>query len=171
MFDGSMNLFVFYWIPTLSSVHKSASELPYGIIYSSFMAASMAASLAYNIIMNKRIVKHSQLLVGILLVANLCFVRLAGSKTESGAFWLFCLLEACVGMYGPCVGYLKGRLIGDDDRTTVYSVMRIPFNIFVILSLLMSRDNDNISKVFSAGSVMLTAAFVAAWVTSLRGMP
>ncbi|KAI3321376.1 DUF791-domain-containing protein [Xylariaceae sp. AK1471] len=172
MFEGSMNLFVFYWIPTLSSLRpKSSGELPYGIIYSSFLAASMAAALAYNIIMNKRIVTYTRLLVGILLVADFCFVKLAGPKTETAAFWLFCLLEACVGMYGPCVGYLKGRLIGDDSRATTYSVMRIPFNIVVIVSLLMARDNDNINGVFLTCSIMLTASFATMWVASLRGMP
>jgi hypothetical protein len=171
-FEGSMNLFVFYWIPTLNSLHpKSAGELPYGIIYSSFLAASMAAALAYNIIMNKRIVTYSRLLIGILLVADFCFVMLAGLKTETIAFWLFCLLEACVGMYAPCVGYLKGHLIDDDARATTYSVMRIPFNILVIVSLLMSGDGKNINGVFSTCSSMLTASVATMLVASLRGMP
>ncbi|TGJ83533.1 hypothetical protein E0Z10_g5228 [Xylaria hypoxylon] len=147
MFDGSMNLFVFYWIPALSSLYKSAGELPYGIIYSSFMAVSMAGALAFNIIMNKQIVKYTQLLVGVLLVAGFCFVKLAGAKTETGAFWLFCLLEACIGIFTPCVGYLKGTLIDDDTRATVYSIMRTPFNIVVIVSLVMAKGNDNIGGI------------------------
>ncbi|KAI0453781.1 hypothetical protein F5B21DRAFT_274347 [Xylaria acuta] len=171
MFDGSMNLFVFYWIPTLSSLHKASGELPYGVIYSSFMAASMAATLAFNIIMDKRIVKYSRLAVGVASVAAFCFAKLAGAKTEAGTFWLFCLLQACIGMFTPCVGYLKGRLIEDDARATVYGVMRVPFNILVIVSLLVAKDNNNIDGVFTTCALMLIASLTAMGAASLRGMP
>ncbi|KAI0192087.1 molybdate-anion transporter MOT2 [Xylaria flabelliformis] len=126
MFDGSMNLFVFYWIPKLSSLRKtsSGSEPPYGVIYSSFMAVSMAAALAFNIIMDKQVVKYSRLAVGVASVAALCFAKLAAAKSEAGTFWLFCALQACIGMFTPCVGYLKARLIDDDARATVYSVSK-----------------------------------------------
>lgn len=126
MFDGSMNLFVFYWIPTLSSLRDKAlgGELPYGVIYSSFMAASMAAALIFNIIMDKQNVRYSQLAVGVISVATFCFAKLAGARTEAGSFWLFCLLQACIGMFTPCVGYLKGQLVDDDARATVYSVSK-----------------------------------------------
>lgn len=88
------------------------------------MACSMAAALAFNIIMDRRRLKHSQLLVGVLLVAVLSFAKLSGVRTESGAFWLFCLLQACIGVFGPCVGYLKGHLIDDNARSTVYSISK-----------------------------------------------
>jgi MFS transporter, MFS domain-containing protein family, molybdate-anion transporter len=166
-----MNLFLFYWIPALSSLHKSSSELPYGIIHSSFMAASIAAALTFNIIMDKRIVSHSRLLVGVLLVAVFCFVKLVGAKTETSAFWLFCLLEACRGVFGPGVGYLKASLIDDDARAAVYSVMRTPFNILVVLSLLAAKDNTSVDGVFTTCCLMLAASLTTMWVASLRGMP
>ncbi|KAI1124734.1 hypothetical protein F5Y10DRAFT_23218 [Nemania abortiva] len=171
LFDGSMNLFLFYWMPALSSLHKSSGELPYGIIHSSFMAASMAAALAFNIIMDKRIVRYSRLLVGVLFAAVFGFVKLAAAKTETGAFWLFCLLEACRGMFAPGVGYLKANLIDDDARATVYSAMRTPFDVLVVVSLLVAKDNTNLDGVFTTCILMLTAASTAMWVASLRGMP
>ncbi|KAI1741566.1 DUF791-domain-containing protein [Xylaria scruposa] len=174
MFDGSMNLFVFYWIPKLNSLRPTASsgsELPHGVIYSSFMAVSMAAALAFNIIMDKQVVKYSRLAVGVTSVAAFCFARLAGAKNEAATFWLFCLLQACVGMFTPCVGYLKASLIDDDARTTVYSVMRIPFNILVIVSLLVAKDNSNIDGVFTTCALMLMASLTTMGAASLRGMP
>ncbi|GAW26356.1 putative major facilitator superfamily transporter [Rosellinia necatrix] len=171
MFDGSMNLFALYWIPTLGSLRVSAGELPYSIIYSSFIAASVAASLAFNIIVDTRIVKHSQLLVGVLLVAASSFAKLSSEKTENSAFWLFCLLQACLGIFGPCIGYLKASLIDDEARSTVYSAMRIPSNIFVILSLLVAKGNVNIDGVYTTCSLILVASLTIVWAASLRGMP
>ncbi|KAI0113372.1 DUF791-domain-containing protein [Daldinia grandis] len=168
MFEGSMYLFVFFWTPTLKSVQKSTGELPYGYIFSSFMASSMAAALIFNIVMQKRPFKYSRLLVGILLAANFCFVKLAGPKTEDATFWLFCLFEACVGMYWPCTGYLKGRLVDDDVRAKVYSILRIPLNIFVVVALTIAGDSQHFGKVFSTCSMLLTASFGAIWVASLK---
>ncbi|KAI1141296.1 DUF791-domain-containing protein [Hypoxylon sp. FL0543] len=168
MFEGSMYLFVFFWTPTIKSVQKSTGELPYGYIFSSFMASSMAAALMFNIVMQKRPFKYSRLLVGILLAANFCFVKLAGPKTEDATFWLFCLFEACVGMYWPCTGYLKGHLVEDDIRAEVYSILRIPLNIFVVASLAIAGYSKHFTKVFSACSMLLTASFGAVWVASLK---
>lgn len=168
MFEGSMYLFVFFWTPTIKAVQKTAGELPYGYIFSSFMASSMAAALIFNIVMQKRPFKYSRLLIGILLAANFCFVKLAGPKTEDATFWLFCLFEACVGMYWPCTGYLKGRLVGDNDRAKVYGILRIPLNIFVVVSLFIAGDSRSFSKVFGACSMLLTASFGAVWVGSLK---
>ncbi|CAJ2504690.1 Uu.00g120840.m01.CDS01 [Anthostomella pinea] len=168
MFEGSMYLFVFFWTPALESVQKSSGDLPYGFIFSSFMASSTAAALVFNIVMQRRVVKYSRLLVGIMLAANFCFMKLAGPKTEDAAFWLFCLFEACVGMYWPCIGYLKGRLVGDSDRAKVYSIMRVPLNVFVVVSLMLAGESDNFNKVFSTCSVLLTASFAIMWAASMK---
>ncbi|KAI1204988.1 DUF791-domain-containing protein [Annulohypoxylon truncatum] len=168
MFEGSMYLFVVFWTPTIKAVQKSTGELPYGTIFSSFMASSMASALIFNIVMQKRPFKYSRLLIGILLAANFCFVKLAGPKTEDAAFWLFCLFEACVGMYWPCTGYLKGRLVEDDVRAKVYGILRIPLNIFVVVSLAIAGDSKSFIKVFSACSMLLTASFGAVWAVSLK---
>ncbi|KAI5866113.1 DUF791-domain-containing protein [Durotheca rogersii] len=168
MFEGSMYLFVFFWAPTMKSAQRSAGELPYGYIFSSFMASSMAAALTFNIVMQKRPFKYSRLLIGILLAANFCFVKLAGPKTEDATFWLFCLFEACVGMYWPCIGYLKGRLVQDNARAEVYGILRIPLNIFVVVSLFLAGDSSRFTQVFGACSVLLTTSFIAVWVASLK---
>ncbi|KAK8046548.1 molybdate-anion transporter [Apiospora saccharicola] len=166
MFEGSMYLFVFCWVPALQAVQKTEGELPYGLIFSSYMACVMAASLTFNLVMQRRLLKYSRLLVGLLVMANFVFVKLCGPRDESVTFWLFCLFEACVGFYWPCIGYLKGRMIDDGNRAKVYSMMRIPLNIFVVVSLMMTRDSDGFMRVFSICSVCLTAAFGAVWAST-----
>ncbi|KAJ3567328.1 hypothetical protein NPX13_g6805 [Xylaria arbuscula] len=174
IFDSAMNLFVFYWGPALNSLHASTStaagELPYGTINAGLMAASMVGALAFNIIINKRIITYPQLSAGALLVAGLCFAKLAAGKTEAGAFWLFCLLEICTGVFGPCVSYLKGGLISDDSRTTVYSIMRVPFNVLAFVSLLVVKDNNNVGAVFATCSLLLVASFTTTLAATWRGI-
>jgi MFS transporter, MFS domain-containing protein family, molybdate-anion transporter len=168
-FESSMYLFVFFWVPALKSVKQSSGDLPLGIIFASFMASVMAASLTFNIVMQRRMIKHTRLLVLLLVVSNFVFVKLASPKTEQTTFWLFCLFEACVGLYWPCTGYLKGRLVEDGVRAKFYSFMRVPLNLVVVVSLLMTRDNGDFGRVFSVCSVFLTAAFGAVWASTLKG--
>lgn len=175
MFEGSMYLFVFFWGPALHSARQyeatissssgtkiaSAAGLPYGIIFASFMAAVLAASLVFNVVMDRKLVRYSYLLVGILAVADAVFYALEQPRGEQASFWLFCLFEACVGMYWPCMGYLKGQLVEDGVRAQLYGVLRVPLNVFVVVSLYFTGDGDAYAKVFAVCSRLLLASIGA----------
>ncbi|KAH6879385.1 hypothetical protein BKA70DRAFT_1345699, partial [Coprinopsis sp. MPI-PUGE-AT-0042] len=79
------------------------------------------------------------------LVCGLGAFALASSlvyKDEQQRFWAFCLFEACVGMYYPVQGMLRGTLISNEHRATVpFLSLRIPLNIFVIVSLLTGASS------------------------------
>ncbi|KAG7286188.1 hypothetical protein NEMBOFW57_008494 [Staphylotrichum longicolle] len=163
VFEGSMYLFVFFWAPVLKSVQSSAGELPYGVIFASFMAATLASSLVFNFVTERRLIKHTTLLVAILGISAACFILSAKPQSEQSAFWVFCLFEAAVGMYWPCMGFLKGRLIEDGVRAQVYGLLRIPLNIFVVVSLLFTRDSDAFGRVFPVCASLLLASSGAVW--------
>jgi len=55
-------------------------------------------------------------------------------------FWMFCLFELCVGLYFPLIGQLKGQFIENDCRSGVYAMLRIPLNIFVVVTLALTRE-------------------------------
>lgn len=170
MFEGSMYLFVFMWGPALQSAHAyesaassgaSGAGLPYGIIFASFMASVLAASLLFNIAMDNKLLKYTYLLGGILAVADVAFYLLEQPRPEQLTFWIFCLFEACVGMYWPCMGYLKGQLIDDGVRAQLYGILRVPLNVFVVVSLYFTGDGDSYAKVFAVCSRLLLLAIGA----------
>ncbi|EJT68705.1 hypothetical protein GGTG_13719 [Gaeumannomyces tritici R3-111a-1] len=181
MFEGSMYLFVFFWSPALNAARDadpagtgtsgSGSGLPYGVIFAAFMATTLAASLAFNMVMERGLVRYSVLMIGILAAADLCFASLSGgggmasSRSEQTTFWLFCAFEACVGVYWPCMGYLKGRLIEDGARARVYSVLRVPLNLFVVASLHLTRDGGPgaHAAVFGVCAKLLLASCAGLW--------
>lgn len=172
MFEGSMYLFVFMWGPALQSAHAyesasipgaggSGAGLPYGIIFASFMASVLAASLLFNIAMDSKLLKYTYLLGGILALADLVFYLLEQPRSEQLTFWLFCLFEACVGMYWPCMGYLKGQLIEDGVRAQLYGILRVPLNVFVVVALYFTGDGDAYAKVFAVCSRLLLVSIGA----------
>lgn len=162
-----MYLFVFFWAPALRAAQKTAAELPYGIIFASFMAAMMASSLVFGTLTEKGLLRYKTLLLGILGTATACFFLFPAAGSEQVTFWLFCLFEAAVGMYWPCMGYLKGRLIEDGIRAQVYSILRVPLNVFVVFSLLVTGDGDAFKMVFSTCAALLLASTGALWATIL----
>ncbi|KAK1759631.1 hypothetical protein QBC47DRAFT_398440 [Echria macrotheca] len=162
IFEGSMYLFVFFWTPALRSVSSSESDLPYGVIFACFMAATLASSLAFGMLTSSRrsgtTISQTTLLVTILAGSATCFVASARPTSEQTAFWVFCLFEAAVGMYFPCMGSLKGKLVDDGVRAQVYGMLRVPLNVFVVVSLLVTGGGGDFASVFMVCSGLLATA-------------
>ncbi|GKT94226.1 major facilitator superfamily domain-containing protein [Colletotrichum tofieldiae] len=163
MFEGSMYLFVVLWSPVLVSASSSPETLPYGIIFASFMASTLLASLLYPRLL-ALVSTPSRLLLSVLFAANVVFFALGtgAPRAEQVTFWLFCLFEACVGLYFPSMGYLKGKVVDDGVRAQVYGVLRIPLNVFVVVSLMFSSDGQA-GKVFLVCGMLLQASCGALW--------
>lgn len=159
MFEGSMYLFVFFWAPALEAAHaNSPTLLPYGTIFASFMASMMTASLLFTKLSSYTTLSHGTLLSALLAVSTVTFYTLySAPRTEQTAFWLFCAFEACVGVYWPVVGLLKGKVVDDAVRAQVYGVLRVPLNVFVVASLALTRGGGDYAKVFGACAAFLLA--------------
>ncbi|CAI4219446.1 unnamed protein product [Parascedosporium putredinis] len=128
------------------SAHALDSPLPYGTIFASFMASMMGASLLFTkISASSSGFSHGTSLSALLAASAVIFYALSSSspsatRSEQVIFWFFCAFEACVGVYWPCVGVLKGKVVDDASRAQVYGVLRVPLNIFVVVSLAATRE-------------------------------
>jgi hypothetical protein len=73
-------------------------------------------------------------------VAHLLMIH--GSKSKNMPFLLgqFILFEITVGLYFPAAGTLKGRLVPESCRATLYNLFRIPLNVIVVFALVFKSD-------------------------------
>ncbi|KAI0261625.1 hypothetical protein BC834DRAFT_461545 [Gloeopeniophorella convolvens] len=196
IFEGSMYLFVFIWVPTLQESSLAPSFLPLGYIFSAFMVAMMLGSLLYTFVTahwyrpapapvvqaharsasvvslagggaagDSSLVLHAQLSALVCAAAALAFAACAavgagkGARAEHLKFWAFCVFEACVGMYYPVQGMLRGALIANEHRATLSALFRVPLNVFVVVSLL--------TGVSSARDAVLTTCAVVLGISSI----
>ncbi|KAI0320571.1 DUF791-domain-containing protein [Amylostereum chailletii] len=161
IFEGSMYIFVFIWVPALQETSPSPSSLPLGFIFSSFMVSMILGSLFYTFttsywhqpqslpaipttsnLQGNAVVLHVKLSSFVCAAASLAFATCVhvGSATSAEAehvrFWAFCAFEACVGLYYPVQGMLRGALIANEHRATMSALFRVPLNVFVVVSLL-----------------------------------
>merc|ERR1719265_514305 len=67
-------------------------------------------------------------------------------------FCAFLVFEACVGLYFPLMGTLKGDIVPEDMRSTIYNIYRLPLNVIVLLPLTM---NFSISTTFTVTTTIL----------------
>merc|ERR1719160_2268052 len=73
-------------------------------------------------------------------------------------FFAFLVFEACVGLYFPMIGTLKGDIVPEDMRSTIYNIYRFPLNVAVLLPLLL---NFSITTTFIVTTSILILATVS----------
>lgn len=125
-----MYLFVFVWVPALQEAASTAT-LPLGIIFSAFMLSMMIGSLLYTAIVSNppptrpgqqadsSLTLHAKLSSLVCATSALALAASVSLSSEYVRFAAFCIFEACVGMYYPVQGMLRGALISDGHRATV----------------------------------------------------
>ncbi|ETS78282.1 hypothetical protein PFICI_10344 [Pestalotiopsis fici W106-1] len=165
-FEGSSFMFAFAALPVINSVHRTKSELPATYLFACIMTSALVGSLTFNIMMVKRRVRHIRVLSLILLGANLVCYRLARPKNERSTFWMANAFGLLIGLYYPCIGTLKARLIDEGIRSTVFSLVRAPVYVYVIAQLLLNQGTPTMVRMFQTSSWWLTAAFAATWIIS-----
>lgn len=146
-FEGSMYLFVFFWSAALKRVRvKSGNqdELPFGIIFSSFMCSMMAGS-RITAIQDQLYSKDSTLntLMFVFAITSGAFAISTMLDHEYMLFWAFCVVEGCVGAYFPKMALMKSNIVDDYARGGVYSALRLPLNVFVVVVHSLDRDGKN----------------------------
>merc|ERR1719440_722172 len=75
-------------------------------------------------------------------------------------FVAFLVFEGMVGLYFPMIGTLKGDIVPEDMRSTIYNIYRLPLNVIVLMPLLM---NFSISTTFAVTTSILGVAVAAAF--------
>lgn len=125
-FEGSMYIFVFLWVPSMQEASPPGAQLPLGYIFSAFMVSMMIGSVVYTSVVSHSLprsdaplVLHAKLASLNCLVASLALACSFSTSLPQSRFWSFCLFEACVGVYYPVQGMLKGSMISNDHRATV----------------------------------------------------
>ncbi|KAI9650637.1 hypothetical protein NHQ30_000656 [Ciborinia camelliae] len=144
-FEGSMYLFVFFWTPFLKATQpaSSSSPLPLGMIFASFMASVMLGSLIFTHLSSTfPPLTQTRLLTIVFAISSSSLLFPLLTNNQHYTFYAFCVFEAMVGMYFPSVGSLKGKWVEDGVRARVYGILRVPLNVFVVVSLALVREGE-----------------------------
>lgn len=150
-FESSMFIFVFNWTPCLMEEGEPAP--PFGHIFSSFMIMCMLGSRVFSYLSG--VMPIEQIGVITMVASACCHLVVVASSDVTTRFLAFLVFEACVGMYFPMIGTLKGDIVPEDYRSTIYNIYRFPLNVAVLLPLLL---NLSITLTFILTTALLLLA-------------
>jgi len=161
-FESSMFIFVFNWTPCL--MEEGEPTPPFGHIFSCFMIMCMLGSRIFSFLSKTMPVEQIGLIT--MGLSALCHMTVVLTSDVSIRFFAFLGFEACVGMYFPLIGTLKGDIVPEDMRSTIYNLYRLPLNVVVLLPLLL---NFSITTTFIVTSaIMLNATCCQYLLMNLR---
>jgi len=137
VFEASMYVFVFMWTPamtTLTDPEKTGNaELPFGLIFSTFMVCCMIGSSLFSIIINKY--RPEQILIFVVFMAMACFMSFTFSTSSTLTYVSMCIFEISVGVYFPSMGTMKSSIVPEGQRSAIYNLYRVPLNFIVVITL------------------------------------
>jgi len=138
LFEASMFIFVFNWTPCL--MEEGEPNPPFGHIFSGFMICCMLGSRLYAYLTQWMSLERVGMMA--LFLSMMCHASVILSSSVTLRFFAFLLFEACVGMYFPMMGTLKGQVVPEEIRSTVYNIYRVPLNSIVVLTLVMKFETQ-----------------------------
>jgi hypothetical protein len=154
------------------------------LFYTAIVSYSQQRSISRGGGGDSSLTLHAKLSSIICAVSGSALSLTVTSKDERTRFYAFCLFEACVGMYYPVQGTLRGALISNEHRATVShtlsssnsphnltishnlqlsSLFRVPLNIFVVVSLLTGVSS-------ARGAVLTASALMLAFSSLMTGL-
>jgi MFS family permease len=164
LFEGSMYIFVLAWPPILSDGIRSAygptATIPFGTIFSCFMACGLLGSVGFGILQTKS-VDVKRIMTGILWVSTLVFswsVRAIQTNNLFGIVAAFFTFEACVGMYFPSIGTIRSELLPEKHRCAITTLFAVPLNILVVGVISFQPMLGNVGSLTIAAFAMGVAA-------------
>merc|ERR1712224_30320 len=155
-FESSMFIFVFNWTPCLMEPNQPVP--PFGHIFTGFMIMCLLGTRLYAYLSSTLAVE--QIGLGVMLVSMGCHVSVFLFESVMIRFLAFLVFEMAVGLYFPMIGTLKGDIVPEDMRATIYNLYRLPLNVIVLMPLLL---NFSISTTFIVTSAILCNAAVCAF--------
>merc|ERR1740138_995738 len=153
-FESSMFIFVFNWTPCLMEAGQPVP--PFGHIFTGFMIFCLLGTRVYAYLAGKLAVEEIGLVV--MLVSTACHLTVFFFESVQIRFVAFLVFEACVGLYFPMIGTLKGEIVPEDMRSTIYNLYRLPLNVIVLLPLML---NFSIGTTFQVTTSILVVATVS----------
>ena len=157
LFEANMYIFVFQWTPILDSEHT-----PLGMVFACFMICIMIGSSIYSILLSKKYKSEQLLLLSVYLAiisTSICIFTTSDYPVMS--FVAFLLLEVSVGIYFPCISFLRSQVIPEKLRASIMNWFRVPMNIITCGGLLLLHNKTLISSnqsMFGICTVVLVLA-------------
>lgn len=168
IFEGSMYSFVFMWVPTLLAVLGEFP--PTGLVFASLMCCISLGGLLFSPSLLLRNFSAEGVGVMTFLVSAVALSVPVFRQDLLSVIVAFLVFETCVGIFFPCMGLLRSKVIPDEVQGTVMNIFRVPLNMLVVTGTFLT-DYYHFSTVFAIITVwmLVGAGFQVVFARALDG--
>lgn len=153
-FESALYMFIFVWTPALQPMSDKAAEIPHGIIFATFMAATMMGSSLFAILSHYARVEIIMRNMFVLGIAAFTIPLVARSKPVM--YLAFVMFEVLCGIYFPAMATMRSPYIPEESRSALLNFFRVPLNVIVVLALYEDLPNTTILAL--CGCLMVCAS-------------
>lgn len=163
LFESVLSIFVFLWTPVLD--HHNP---PLGIVFASFMFATLCGGIAYKIWTSVLKAPVALLLTAATGVASVAILGCVLSTSPTNEFPIvsylcFLIFEFSAGAYFPSMSEMKRLVKPELQNSAVTAWFRVPLNLFACFGLIMLHNSLNAHgtrKLFATCFFMVVIAMV-----------
>mmetsp|Transcript_78071 Transcript_78071/g.226523 ORF Transcript_78071/g.226523 Transcript_78071/m.226523 type:complete len:448 (-) Transcript_78071:66-1409(-) len=137
LFEGSMYSFVFMWVPTMLGALQGG-RLPTGLVFASMMTCISLGGVLFSPSMLLSVAPAEYLGVACFLVGACALLVPVFCTAVFPVLSAFLVFEVCVGIFQPCGGVLRSKVIPDKLQGSVMNMFRIPLNSLVVVGTLLT---------------------------------
>ena len=138
--ESSITIFSYYWAPWITSVLvEEAKTVPYEIVFSTYISASMLGNYMYQLIVPSW--GNDMVFQMILVGSSGAFFLGSVFQTPVMVFIISIFVQGCVGGYWPSIGFLRGRYVVPELRGTCITLSRLGTLIISVLILTVIHHN------------------------------
>lgn len=160
LFESAMFIFVFTWTNAIVSRIEGQQEIPFGLIFATFMFGCMTGTCVFTVLIDELKIKNENIGKGLLFGATCTFIGMVFAKSTISTMIAFFLFEVSVGVYFPMMGTMKSEIVPEKHRATIYNMYRMPFNIIMLLFLSSSGDPSSYLSLYPESSFAICACMV-----------
>jgi MFS family permease len=142
-FEILLTVFISIWAPAIGKATKGNAN--YGYIFSSFMVSVMIGSKIYSFLSRKL---SDNLISSITFGVSMASMMVCGIFSDSALMLMlaFNLFEISFGIYMPCIGSLRSKLLPPDRRTYLMNVLKIPIYTIGAIAFIFMNDIEQLGS-------------------------
>lgn len=154
--ETAFTIFSYYWAQLIASSVKEQSEMqvPFALVFSCCVCASMVGAFTHSLIASK--VGADVFFQGVLTGLVAVFSLASMVQTPLVVFVATLLVYAFIGAYWPCIGALRGRSVGAEQRSSSQILSRALSSALTVVVL--SNLQHSTTLVLLSCAVMLALA-------------
>lgn len=127
LYESTITVFMFYWAPWIGTTLAPASSdvvIPYELIFSTMVAMSMVGNYVFQLFISNNWSSLEGTFSWVLIGTSVAYTLGGVLQTATFILPLVLIVQGCMGIYWPCIGHYRGRMILPELRSATLIIPR-----------------------------------------------